>query len=170
MRISSAIVLALFVALLTAASGSAANVPPGNGAATQYSQTLPGAGGEEATRGSGGAAGGGGKPAVPGETAAQLEKLGREGEATLQVANSTAQQHSGEGGGHGKEAGGGADGAGGSRGRAGAGGGSSGTDAVLGNAIGTSGGGLGFLKLLILATVALAAGAYALRRRGRHTG
>jgi hypothetical protein len=169
MKTASLIMLSLLVIAIPVASGSAANVPPGNGAATQYTETLPGAGGEEARHGAGAPDGGGKKSVTPAGTAAEMTELGDEGKVALQLANSSAPQHDGE---PDDEAGAGASGPGAANDRGGSlgagadGGGSSGLSAVLGSALGTSGGGLGFLQTLILGTVLLAAAAYVLRRRG----
>jgi hypothetical protein len=168
MKTASATILFLLSVLVPAASGLAASVPPGNGAATQYTETLPGAGGEEAAHGAGGHESGGGNSGVPAGTAAELAELGQEGEVTLRLADATAPRHDGQGGGGRKE-----DGAASGSGDSGSlsaraeGGGSSGLDQVLGGAVGTSGGGLGLLQPLILLAVFLAAGAYAFRRHGR---
>jgi hypothetical protein len=176
MRIRLIPLFALLVALgMTLAPGaSAAVVPPGNSAATQYAETLPGAGGEEAPEkdGDGEKAtdqeGKGGESSVPASTAAELEELGPEGEAALNLANEGApkqakHQKKKEGGGAANPGspGGPASGSGGSS----SSGGSSAVGEVLGGAAGTSGGGLGFLQPLILAAVLIGAGAYLMRRR-----
>lgn len=165
---------------LSVSAADGAVVPPGNSAATQYSETLPGAGGEEA-RNKGGAnpeEAAAGAPAVPSQTASELRALGAEGEAALKLANTTAPPHvAGEPGGkkgkkeskqekQGTAAGGGSGdgpGAGGGTGLKTAG--SSGVGEVLGGVAGTSSGGLGFFQPLIIALVLICAVAYALRRR-----
>jgi hypothetical protein len=172
MRIASATIFALLVVLVPAASAAGVRVPPGNGAATQYSETVPGAGGEEGTREgkpSAGSKGGQTKSAVPAATTAELEELGREGKTTLDLAEQGAPRRQpakgASGGGHkDRRAVATATTAGPN-----AGGGGSGVGEVLGAAVGTSGGGLGFMQPLILATVLLGAGAYLLghRRKGR---
>jgi hypothetical protein len=198
MRIAAATLLALLALLVPTAGAAAARVPPGNSGAIQYSETVPGAGGEEGTRES---VGQGGKPssaeaeagtksAIPTSTSAELEKLGPEGEAALNLADSGATSSgstkekdagkgkgkskpgTGEGKDRGKESAAAA-GAGGSGTPSGGSssltveGGNSGAGEVLGGAFGTSGGGLGFLQLLILATVVVGAGAYLVERRRR---
>jgi hypothetical protein len=186
MKLAMATMLALLAMSIPAAGASAARVPPGNSAATQYSETVPGAGGEEGTRepGTGKSAAGGdgrGAPsAVPAGTAAELEGLGPEGEAALRLAetDSSTGHHrdgtSGRGGGKRPDrdeggtapTGAGSSGGGGGTGLSGAAGdGTSGVGEVLGGAFGTSGGGLGLLQPLILATVVAAAGVYVVRRR-----
>jgi hypothetical protein len=176
------LVMAAFGMSVAAADG--ALVPPGNSAATQYSETLPGAGGEEAHQksGSGGKESGSGEkgdvaagaPPVSSETATELRALGPEGEAALSLANSSAPPRpaatgSDEKGEKGEEAVGATGGAGGgpsAGGGTGPGnGGSSGVGEVLGGAAGTSSGGLGFLQPLIIALVLVCAVAYAVRRR-----
>ena len=167
MKTASATTLSLLLVLILAASCSAASVPPGNGAATQYTETLPGAGGEEAAHGVGGPERGGRKSDVPLRAQAGLAELGREGEAALQLADRTAQPHLGQRGDGGPAGRSGDSGKPGRSLSARAEGGSSGIDEVLGATIGTSGGGLGFLQLLILVAVVLLAGAYLFQRRSR---
>lgn len=172
MRIASATLLALLLALVPTASAAGVRVPPGNGAATQYSETVPGAGGEEGApevaRGgspSTGSTGGQAKAAVPAATTAELEALGPEGEAALNLAEAGASGHR-KSSAHkdgGAPAGSGNSGTPGGPGAEG--GGSSGLGTVFGAAVGTSGGGLGFLQPLILAAVFLGACAYLLGRR-----
>lgn len=91
MRTRLVSVLVLLGALVPGVSASAAIVPPGNSAATQYSETVPAAGGEASPtkNGQGGKTAGkeSGAPesAVPATTAADLEELGPEGEAVLKL-------------------------------------------------------------------------------------
>jgi hypothetical protein len=157
-------ILTLIAALALTANASAARVPPGNAGAVQYSETLPGAGGEEASRefkgskqqASTGKEAGGQSAAVSGQTASDFQELGPEGEAALNLASATAPENGGGSARHAKrQRGGGWSGTDGS----------SGFGAVLGGVVGTSSGGLGFLQPLILATVVLGAGAYLLHRR-----
>ena len=178
MKLASITLLALLAVLVPTAGASAVRVPPGNSAATQYSETVPGAGGEEggrktnAGKSSGGQEGGGAKSSVPATTATEFEELGPEGKAALNFTNS-----SGTGGDGGKDYGdkeGGAVATGpGDSGTPGGAGlsaessGSSGVSEVLGGAVGMSGGGLDFLQPLILAMILVGAGAYILRRRIR---
>lgn len=193
MRIVSATSLALLAILIPTAGASAARVPPGNSAATQYSETVPGAGGEEGAPEAGGGSsrsssnegGTGRKSAVPSKTAREFEELGSEGEAVLKLAGGGEPSSSahGKGGKNGKKGHGGKGGKhegaveGGATVPSDPGGpdgsslasaksnGSSGVGKVLGGAVGTSGGGLGFLQPLILIAIVAAAVAYVLRRR-----
>jgi hypothetical protein len=149
-----AVSLALIVLALPAAAVAApGTLPPGNSGANQYTETLPGAGGNEPTRGIGDKGGAGARtPAkVLGQAnAAELEALGPEGRAVAQLAAATAPARSG---GHAHE--GGASGSG-----------SSGVAQVLGQLTGTSGsGGMGLLLPLLIAMAIVAAAAYALGRR-----
>jgi hypothetical protein len=168
-RIRLIALFALLIAVVPVACASAAIVPPGNSAATQYTETLPAAGGEEAhrTNGQGEKAGKGGESAVPASTAAELQELGPEGKAALELAKAGAPKQSK----HQKKKKDGATspgsppGSGSGGGGSSASGGSSAVGEVLGGAAGTSSGGLGFLQPLILATIVVIAGAYFLRRR-----
>lgn len=181
MKLASITFLALLAVLVPTAGASAARVPPGNSAATQYSETVPGAGGEEGSRETGksstGQEGSGGKSTVSGQTATEFEELGPEGEAALNFANSSGTGPQAAGGDGGKdpgdkeggvvETGPGDFGTPGGAELSAESSGSSGVGEVLGGAVGTSGGGLGFLQPLILATILVAGSAYVLRRRGR---
>jgi hypothetical protein len=178
MRIFIAVSLAVALLGLSVVAADAAVVPPGNSAATQYSETLPGAGGEETSQKGGSGdknEAAPGAPAVSPETAAELKELGAEGEAILDLTNSAAPpRHAdkqgsakkGEKGGSEKDGAlppaGGGPGAGGSGTNVT---GSSGVGEVLGGAAGTSSGGLGFLQPLIIGLALVCAVAYALRRR-----
>ncbi len=170
MRIRLVGFLAALLFLIPTASAVAAIVPPGNSAATQYSESVPGAGGEETRPEAGGGdrsstgKAAGEESVVPAATAAELKRLGPEGEAALRLANQgprpskAAKRHGNEGGAVATDPG--------TPGGPGSGsGGSSGVGEVLGGAAGTSSGGLGFLQPLILAAVLVGAGAYLLRRR-----
>ena len=204
MRTSLITLLAVLGVLAPTASASAAVVPPGNSGATQYSETLPGAGGEEtshqgptadnpaANKTGSGKKGGGKDSPVSSQVASELHELGSEGEAALNLAGAGAPANSAptEPGSkshqmkhqkkkkkknhgrkhHGKKHHGkneaGATNPSNPGGPNAGNGGSSGLGEVLGGAVGTSSGGLGFLQPLILATVLIGAGAYVLRRRG----
>lgn len=195
--LSIAAAFAVAVALaLPAASPAEYYVPPGNSAANQYTESLPGAGGES---------GGKRKPATPGSTlgarnAKQLESKGPAGKAAAEVAAETAPaQLAGDSGGTGDSSGqatkpGGGDrtgeksgggeeeggsgstatgGAGGSTGGNGDGGGpvqqpqgSSGFGQVLGQATGAGDGSLG--AWLPLAIVLTLVGSVAYWARTRH--
>jgi hypothetical protein len=173
-RIAS-LCLALAALGVLAGTASAAVLPPGNSAANQYAESLPGAGGNETPSGGSTQPGEGGKSgaqapsgegAISPETAAELEKLGPAGKATLDLAAGTApkppkgthsknsKNHRGDGG-----AAGAAPAVSGPNG-------SSGVGEVLGGLSGTSSsGGLGFLQPLLIALALIVAVAYALRRR-----
>jgi hypothetical protein len=161
-------ILALAAALLclSPAAARADRVPPGVSGAGQYTESLPGPGGEEATRDLGDR--GKRQPAhvLGGKNAAELESLGPEGEAAAKLAAATAPEAGGAGG-RGAGGGHGAGGNGGGRLDAGAAAGaSSGAGQVVGQIAGTSGsGGMGVLLPLLIAAAILAAAGYALLRR-----
>lgn len=153
--------LALPVANAAAAPG---RVPPGNSGANQYTETLPGPGGNEPTSGIGDKANGGGgrTPAkVLGHAnAAQLEALGPEGRAAAQLAAESAPESAiGQPRGTGSNP------------QASNPSGSSGVNQILGQLTGSSdSGGMGVLLPLLIAMTVVGAAAYALgRRRTAHT-
>jgi hypothetical protein len=163
-------VSALLVALvmLVGVADAAPLLPPGNSAANQYSQTLPGPGGEEQATGRTNHR----KPqqVVGKSTAEKLEHLGADGEAALRLTSETAPQgthprgHRGSSGKKGSGAGS-ADSGGSSSG------GSSGLGEVLGQASGTeTSGGMGVFQPLIILLALVAASGYAVgrRRKGHH--
>jgi hypothetical protein len=164
MRLRPIAILALLSALVLTASASAARVPPGNAGAVQYSETLPGPGGEETSstptgskqQSSAGKESGGKNVTVSGQTASELQELGPDGEAALNLATANAPEDRGGSTHHAEKL----LGSGWSAAE-----GYSGFAAVLAGVVGTSGGGLGFLQPLILAAVVLGAGAYLYRRR-----
>jgi hypothetical protein len=166
MRIAIAALAALFVvALPTAGAAAESRVPPGVSGANQYSETLPGPGGNDRT---GGGSGKTPAQAVGKENAAKLEALGPEGEAAAELAAETAPEGGKAGGGHGGAASNG--GASGSSGSGSGTAGSSGLDQVLGQVTGTGGSesgsnGIGLLLPLLIAAAIVAAAAYALNRR-----
>lgn len=154
----------LVLALLPAGAAAGTRVPPGVSGANQYSETLPGPGGNDRP---GGGSGQTPAQAVGKENAAKLEALGPEGKAAAELAAETAPG-GGKAGGHGGAAsnGGGSAGSGSGSGAAG----SSGLDQVLGQVTGTGGsgsgsGGMGLLLPLLIAAAIVAAAAYALNRR-----
>ena len=129
-------------------------VPPGNSEVDQYTETVPDGCGDSPV----GSPEGGNPDAVPPATAQDLASLGDDGAAALALARASAP---GDGDRQGED----------SAGAAGAG--SGGDDDGLGDILagvldaagGSSEGGLGVLFPLLLLVVALAGGAYALRRR-----
>ncbi len=161
---------ALFFAV-TGATASAQNVPPGVSGANQYTETLPGPGGNGTPSGGNSTGGGtaGAKSAAEtlgAKNARKLEALGPEGKAAAELATRSAPAGSSpKKGGHanGKHHGqtsAGKDGSAGTTGSADAQG-SSGVQQVLGQITGTGGsdsGGMDWLlPLLIGASVVLAA-------------
>ena len=167
---------------LPAAATAESVVPPGNSAATQYTETFPTSGGNVEVNGS---LGGGGRAhrtpsqALGDRTAHELESQGAEGRAVANLASESVPGSAagpGSEGGHGSGAGGkGGDGGagGGKGGGAGgngaeaAGGGSSGVGQVLSHATLSDSGQMGiFLPLVLIASLACAL-LYAWRRHGR---
>jgi hypothetical protein len=154
LRLPIAAFLALVMLVLPVASVAAApgRVPPGNSAASQYHETLPGAGGNEQTRDIGGEGGRAPAKVLGHANAARLEALGPEGRAAAQFAaqsapNNTARQPHGVGGASNPS-------------------GSSALSQVLGQLTGSSGsGGMGLLLPLLIAMTIVGAAAYALGRR-----
>jgi hypothetical protein len=170
-------------------------VPPGNSAATQYTETFPTTGGNAEVNtglhGGGGGGGGGGRggPRSPEKvlgthTTTTLEAHGQEGRTVATLATAAAPPSAGKGGGKaagGKSSGGG----GGAQGGTGSGGaqttgsapnagssldaqavgGSSGLSEVLSRATGSSNGEMGIVLPLILLLTPIVALAYAWRRR-----
>jgi hypothetical protein len=163
-------------------------VPPGNGAATQYTEAFPTSGGNTVS-GNGAKGGGNGGHSSPSHVLGHhnAEKLEDEGQVGREVAKvaaetapagATATSHpgsSGQGKGGGSSNGSGApagDGGGGSGSPAAhqgdpaeSGSGSSGLGEVLGQATGSSSGESGLLLPLILLAAVLSSIAYAWRRR-----
>ncbi len=129
---------------------AATTVPPGNSEIDQYTETLPGAAGNQPTGGSGGGAVGGtkstGGPVLSPAVAQKLRRRGPAGRAVAKLTEATAPRlpastESGRGQGSG-----------------------SGLDAVARTVSGSDGGGLGILLPLILGGVTAAAVAYMLLR------
>jgi hypothetical protein len=165
--------------VLAPTAGAQEVVPPGNSAATQYTEAYPGAGGDTPTNQKG--AGQSPAQALGGRNAHRLEAKGPEGQAAAAAAAATtpstaAGVASGGTGGVGGEAGPSGAGGPGGKSRAGQEGGnaagssgSSGLGEVIGQATGsTSSGDMGLLlPLIIVATVLLSAAyaVYAWRRR-----
>ena len=162
----------MLAALLIAAQPAAATqktVPPGHSGASQYTETLPSAGGEETTEsvheGSGGGSPGGGKgdgaaqeststgattptEALGAGNAKRLEKLGPEGNAAARLAAAAGTSGANEPA---------------TRDRTDA---SSPVKQVVGELTGTSGSeGMGFLLPLLIVMTALVAVAFVLARR-----
>ncbi len=163
----------------TAAAARA--VPPGVSGATQYTETLPGPGGEESTRQIGTEqrqSGSSAKGKLGAQNAGRLEELGPEGKAAAELAAAgVTGSGGGPGSGHGAAgpAGKGAGNLAGGRGGAGAAGGTRGgaepsgsspVGQLLGRVTGTSGSqGMGVLLPLLIAAAALVAIGYLLGRR-----
>ena len=94
--------IVVFVAAALASNASAALVPPGNAGATQYSETIPGAAGEESQQPIGASAqptngqeSGKGKDgtkssAVPAQSVTEFQGMGADGEAALSLAEAGA--------------------------------------------------------------------------------
>jgi hypothetical protein len=162
MRPSQFLIPAAMIALLAPVASAAAApplVPPGVSGANQYTETLPGPGGNEPT---GGGAAHNPKSAAKalGEGNAQrLEALGPEGRAAARLATQGAAGDKGNPSPHGNRA------------FDSAGDGSSAAGQVLGNLSGTSdSGGMGvLLPLLILAAAVAAVGFLVTRRRSGQT-
>jgi hypothetical protein len=163
---------------LPAAAGAEYLVPPGNSAATQYTETVPTAGGQRNTEKDG--RNGGGSPAdvLGAGNASELNEQGEAGREAAQFAAETAPTTGGaddeqaDGGERSDDNGGGA--AGGGSDRGGGGGsvatepsGSSGFGEVLGQATGWSSS-EGLLLLAILGAIAWAL-AFLWRQRDRST-
>jgi hypothetical protein len=155
----------LALCALSACAGSAAaapgRVPPGNSGAVQYTETLPGVGGDQTTagvrEGRSGGTGRGAAHSLGAGQAARLKALGREGAGAARLA-----------------VGGEPPGPAGGKGAGGTGGGevssptgdASGLAQVVGTATGTSGsGGMGLLLPLLIAVGVLGALAFLVIRR-----
>lgn len=188
MAIVAAAMLAFWA--LPSLAAAATVVPPGNSAATQYTETFPTTGGNAEVNspinGTGLSPRGSKRSpekVLGSQTAEKLESHGQDGETVAALATETApvsgaeENGSGGGGGARKEKGGGAAKA---EGRVGLGGsvvvsrdpvtvaapeGSSGLSEVLGHATGSSSGEMGLFLPLVLLAAPLFALAYAWRRR-----
>lgn len=180
--------------MLVSAAAAETVVPPGNGAATQYTEAYPTSGGN-AVDGDGINGGGGQGKKTPShvlghDNTQKLEDEGQVGRETARVAAETAPSEVSAGSGSGSESGsgdrhdGGAVGGGGQNGSggggtnvrhnalapqgsgsAGSGNGSSGLGEVIGQATGSSSGESGLLLPLILLAAVVGSLAYAWRRR-----
>lgn len=146
------------------------SVPPGVSGATQYTETLPGPGGEESTRQigtEGRHSGGSAKDKLGDQNASRLEELGPEGKA---AANLAAAGVTGSAGGPGVGSGGvdthGGTGTARERPAGAESSGSSPVGQLLGEVTGTSGSqGMGMLLPLLIAAAALIAVGYLVGRR-----
>lgn len=185
MAVGAAAVLAI-LALPSVAVGETV-VPPGNSAATQYTETFPTAGGNTKVNGSLGGGGGsshsgGRSPAkvLGSNTAEELESHGAEGRTVAALAAESAAGGEEEGGGGKQNGTGGGGSSGGGSGNGGtpkaadggngslaseAPAGSSGFSEVLSHATGSSSGEMGIFLPLVLLAAPLCALAYAWRRR-----
>jgi hypothetical protein len=181
-------------AILALPSGAAAGtvVPPGNSAATQYTETFPTTGGNAEVNssidGGGSSSKGGGrspKDVLGSDTARHLEEQGQEGQAVATLATEAAPETATEGGGSsGSDKGDASGGGGSSKGGSGpdvsvgaaqaVGGsgptidtpqGSSGLSEVFSHATGSSSGEMGIFLPLVLLAAPLFALIYAWRRR-----
>jgi hypothetical protein len=183
MAIGAAAMSAVFALPPLAAAESV--VPPGNSAATQYTETFPTTGGNAEVNGSIDGSGlshrGGGRSpekVLGSHTAHELESQGEEGRTVAGLATESAPVTAGDGG-DGKsgdanrdKGSGAGNGSGGSANGNGTGGtpvaapeGSSGLSEVLGHATGSSSGEMGIFLPLLLLAAPLWALAYAWRRR-----
>jgi hypothetical protein len=86
----------LLAALLFPVAAAAKTVPPGNSGADQYSETLPGAGGNDKTN-AGGSSGGSQDDVLSATAQKNLDQLGGAGQATADLAEATAPQRQGTG-------------------------------------------------------------------------
>lgn len=177
--------------MLVSAAAAETVVPPGNGAATQYTEAYPTSGGN-AVNGDGISGGGGQDKKSPShvlghDNTQKLEGEGQVGKETARVAAETAPSGAGTGSESGSDGrhdggavggGGGQNGSGGGgtqvhgdtpaqqeSGSAGSGSGSSGLGEVIGQATGSSSGESGLLLPLILLAAVVGSLAYAWRRR-----
>jgi hypothetical protein len=158
-----ALLLAIVVALAGTA-GAAQNVPPGVSGANQYTETLPGPGGNAPTGGGTSSGGGTNSPAqtLGAANARKLEALGPEGKAAAELATETssASQTHAKPKGAGRSSDGKGKGSGSDRSSE-VQNGSSGIQQVLGQITGTGGSNSGgmdwLLPLLIGASVVVAA-------------
>jgi hypothetical protein len=166
-------------------------VPPGNSGIDQYTESIPGAGGNHPTSGGGGggnhSGGGGNAPTVSSSVTQALNSQGAAGQGAANLATGTAPKVRGEATGSGNA---GAGGSGGSKGAghgsangadegtgassAGSGGHGSGADAVAAELTGSgTGNGMGiFLPIILASTLvgALVLVALRLRRGPQQTG
>jgi hypothetical protein len=175
-RIRLIAVPVLLVAILLATAGTAAaaqNVPPGVSGANQYTETLPGPGGNSAA--------GGGTPTGGGASAAQtlgaknarkLEALGPEGKAAAALATESSpagpspKKKGHQGGTHAAQGTGGKEDPSAGQGTSAANG-SSGVQQVLGQITGTGGsnsGGMSWLLPLLIGASVVVAAAYLFAR------
>jgi hypothetical protein len=152
-------VLAAFVAaLLAAPTGVSAQpcgnqVPGGNAEVDEYTETVPGACGNEQPGGSDGSGGSDSGSSLPPAASQALAALGPAGQGVADFAEATAPDGGGNDSGTGSEGSGSA--------------GGSGASAVIDAAGGSDDGGLGIVLPLILGGVAVAGLTYAvMRRRG----
>jgi hypothetical protein len=172
------ILTVLLPAVSCAAPGA---VPPGVSGANQYTETLPGPGGNESTAVISGAKQPTDKKstrapaqALGAEQAATLESLGPEGRAAARLAADgvparSGGKNKGQGSGHPSGGGKGGGGKGTTTTAVEAGDGSGAVNQVLGQVVGSSdsGGGMGLLLPLLIAMSVVAAAGYAVgRRRG----
>lgn len=180
---------ALLVAVLlatVATTAAAQNVPPGVSGANQYTETLPGPGGNSAAGGGGAATGGGnpgggnraGAPKSTAQTlgdanAQKLEALGPEGKAAAELATKSSptgpstKKAGHKGGDHGAGKTGGTGSSSTNAASSGANG-SSGVQQVLGQITGTGGsdsGGMSWLLPLLIGASVVVAAAYLFARR-----
>lgn len=193
LKTAIAIVALLASIFLPSAAAAETVVPPGNSAATQYTEAFPTAGGNAVNNsGIDGGRGGSSPSKVLGhDNAKQLESKGEVGREVADLAAETSPQQSGAAGTAGGGAGAGVEGhdaTGGNGGKSGngvgwqgggelpsqhqigaskAGDGSSGLGEVVGQATGSSSGQLGLLLPLIVLGTVLWAAAYTWRRRRR---
>jgi len=184
LQLAAAAVLCAALAFPAASFGEY-YVPPGNSAANQYTETLPGAGGNS---------GGKHKGATPADTlgagnAKKLEKQGPDGKATAELAAETAPVQlagnggsggqstgAGNGNGGGQSAGGSGASSGSGSGQAGLGGatkvaepqGSSALGQVVGQATGAGDGNLGLWLPLAILLILVGSIAYWVRTRQGH--
>jgi hypothetical protein len=161
-RVRIALILPACLALVAACpalAGAQTEAPPGVSEVDQYTETLPGPGGNETLdRPDGGAAGGGDpdgggpeQPILAPETVQELERLGPEGRATAELAATTAPR--GDRGSNPALAAGGHDS-----------GSPSGVGALVDALSGSDGEGMGILLPLILLAVAAAGIGFAVLR------
>jgi hypothetical protein len=164
---AAALVFALLWAPDATMAATAKNVPPGVSGDNQYTETLPGPGGNHPTRklraetrGSRSA-----KHVLGDENARKLQALGPEGRAAARLAAETAPE---DGRGRKKQDRGGARPTGSPGGSGSSGSGSSGLQQVLGQMTGTGGssaGGMGWLLPLLIVASVFVAVAYLFTRR-----
>ena len=171
MRLLRQILLLTGMALalgLPAAAGAQTTVPPGNSGANQYTETLPGAGGNEPTSDIGHGKNDSPQKALGKKHADRLESLGPAGQATANLAAKGAPVPAGtQAHGH-HRAKGGAGGGNNSRTPPANPGGSSGAGQIFHQLVGSDSGseGMGALLPLLIGVAALSAAAFvAIRRR-----